>query len=463
MRTFFYKFSVTSKRIVCILTFMKSIRRSVTVLGVFIVGCGNGTSTNEGAGGALSAGGSSSVGGTVSVGGATTTSASTVGAAVGGNTSNGVGGSTSAAGGSSTLPTGGKSAAGGSTASTSATGGKSTAGGSAAGGKSSTSGTATGGKSSAGGSTAGGTAAGGKSSTGGTTNGGSTGTTTSPNGNKSAGCGKAPGIASSKYNNGTSIDITAAGMQRRYVLQVPTNYDNTHPYKHVVTLHARDGNDKQMYDWKYYGLLAPSNNEAIFVAPNGQLNGKPCAGTSSSGEASCGWPNTNGQDLALVDAVVAQTLENFCIDTDHIFATGWSYGGSMSYEVACERPLSALGTAGWGVRAIAIYAAAQLSGSCKPKSPVAYYHSHGTSDSVLNYDSMGMPLAKNFASANGCTWKDPTKVTSGSHVCTNMTGCKADYPLEFCSFKGDHTPFPDTGQSSGSWGPQEAWKFLSQF
>jgi poly(3-hydroxybutyrate) depolymerase len=426
---------------------MKSIGRGVTVLGIFIVGCSGSSSSTEGAGGAFATGGTPSSGGAANTGGVTATLASTVGASFAGNGGNGVGGATlavggnSAAGGTSAPTTGGKTATGGTTASIPATGGKSATGGTAGGGQ----------------------PAGGKSSTGGTTNGGATAGSTSSSGTKSKGCGKAPGIASSKYNNGTSIDITAAGMQRRYVLQVPTNYDNTHPYKLVVTLHARDGNDKQMYAWQYYGLLSQSNNTAIFVAPNGQLNGKPCAGTSSSGEGSCGWPNTGGQDLALVDAVVAQTLENFCIDTDHIFATGWSYGGSMSYDVACERPLSKVGTAGWGVRAIAIYAAAQLSGNCTPSSPVAYYHSHGTHDSVLNYDNMGIPLAQSFAKANDCTWATPKKVLSGNHECANLAKCKTGYPLEFCSFNGDHTPYPDNGQSAGSWGPQEAWKFLNQF
>jgi hypothetical protein len=47
----------------------------------------------------------------------------------------------------------------------------------------------------------------------------------------SSGCGKAPTIASSQYNNGHHITITAAGLQREYILNVPTNYDNTHPYK----------------------------------------------------------------------------------------------------------------------------------------------------------------------------------------------------------------------------------------
>ena len=75
----------------------------------------------------------------------------------------------------------------------------------------------------------------------------------------------------------------------------------------------------------------------------------------------------------------------------------------------------------------------------------------------------GVGLAKNWATADGCTWQIPTKVTSGTHVCTKMAGCKSGYPVEFCSFNGDHTPFPDTGQSQGSWGPPEVWKFFSQF
>jgi len=133
-------------------------------------------------------------------------------------------------------------------------------------------------------------------------------------------------------------------------------------------------------------------------------------------------------------------------------------------------------TATWGVRAVANYSVAQMSGSCKPSTsyPVAYYLSHGTCDSVLTYDGTsrcstqtdvrgGIGLSKNWSDADGCTWQLPTKVTSGAHVCTKMAGCKAGYPVEVCSFNGDHTPYPDSGNESSSWGPQEVWTFLSQF
>ena len=274
----------------------------------------------------------------------------------------------------------------------------------------------------------------------------------------STGCGKMPTIASGMYNNGTNIPITAANMQRRYVLSVPASYDNKKPYKLIIAWHQRDGNDNQMYKNQYYHLQPLSNDTTIFVAPNGQLNGKPCAGTGN-GEGSCGWPNTNDSDMALADAVVKQVEENFCVDTSRIFATGWSYGGSMSYATACERPL---GAPNGFVRAIAVYSGAQLSGQCTPSMPVGYYASHGTSDSVLNYNS-GIMLAQNFAKANGCMWMTPTNVTSGNHVCTDLMGCKSGYPEQFCGFNGDHTPDPRDPNQQSSWEYENVWKFFSQF
>lgn len=282
---------------------------------------------------------------------------------------------------------------------------------------------------------------------------------------KSAGCGKMPTISSDMYNNGKNIPITVGAMQRRYILNVPKNYNNMTAYKLIIAWHELNGNDNEMYANSYYHLLPLSMDTAIFVAPNGQKNGAPCTGTGK-GDSGCGWPNGQDADMALADAVVKTLEDNFCIDTNRIFATGWSFGGSMSYQTACERPL---GAANGFVRAIAVYSGSMLSGNCKPTMPVAYYASHGTKDSVLCYDSMstgcqtgnGMLLAQNFATANGCTWATPTKVTSGSHMCTDLMGCKSGYPEQFCSFNGDHTPDPSDGGQS--WEYANVWKFFSQF
>jgi poly(3-hydroxybutyrate) depolymerase len=392
-----------------------------------------GTKTTEN-GGSPGAGGSSSK---AASGGATTS-----GGQSGSGGVNGTGGRIGSGGTTTTTAgSGGATGSGGSTATggTLAMGGQPGAGGSSTGGSTPPKGT--------GGSAGSGVDAGG--------DGGAAG------GHVSAGCGKTSTITSSQYNNGNPIAITVNGSQRRYILQVPTDYDKSKPYKFVLGIHALNSNDKSVYTEKYYGLAPLSNNTTIFAAPNGvQGSGTPCSG-NSVGDGGCGWPAGNN-NMQLMDAVVKQVTDNFCVDMDHIFATGWSYGASMSYEVGCERPLGGpTATAAWGIRAIAIYAVRQMSGSCKPSIPIGYYLSHGTNDSVLGYDG-GVSLTQTYATANGCTWATPPKA-SGSHICTNLTGCKAGYPVEFCSFVGDHTAYPDNGNESTSWGPAEVWKFLSQF
>jgi poly(3-hydroxybutyrate) depolymerase len=444
---------------------------SLAALAVALVlsGCGSGqtstTGSTGGSGGTTSTGQGGASGGASGTGGSGPGGLSVTGGVATGGTK-GQGGS-----GSGGVVGSGGSGSGGTTGSGGALGGTTGHGGS---GGTTGSGGAPGGTTGHGGS--GGTTGSGGSGTGGTATGGAGGTGAGGTGaggapaGTSAGCGKTPTIASSNYNNGHHIAITVGGMAREYILNVPTNYDNTHPYKFIIAYHELNGNDDEMYRNSYYHLLPLSNNSTIFVAPNGQQNGANC--TQASG---CGWPNPNDSDMLFADAVVAQIEQNFCVDTNRTFATGWSYGASMSYETACERPLGVTtnGVAGY-IRAIAAYSAAQLSGSCKPTKPVAYYASHGTGDTVLCYDSTstncsfasaggGVGLCENYAMVDGCSWMTPTKVTSGNHVCTNLTGCMTGYPVEFCSFNGPHTPDPtDSGQRT-SWEYQNVWNFFSQF
>jgi poly(3-hydroxybutyrate) depolymerase len=276
----------------------------------------------------------------------------------------------------------------------------------------------------------------------------------------SAGCGTTSSITSSQYNNGIPISIDVNDVPRRYVLNVPTNYDNGTPYRLVIAFHSLDSNDKQVWNQGFYKLLDLSNDTTIFVAPNGESGGTPCEG-DGWGETGCGWSNPAGIDMALTDAVVGQIEANFCVDRNRIFATGWDYGASMSYEVGCQRPLGGA-TATWGVRGIAIYAGVQMSGSCKPSIPIGFYASHGFDDSVLAYGG-GVTLAQSYGKTNGCTWATPTPVSSGAHICTHEADCKPGYPVEFCSFDGGHTPYPDNGVATTSWGPAEVWGFISQF
>ena len=257
----------------------------------------------------------------------------------------------------------------------------------------------------------------------------------------SSGCGKAPTLTS-----GTRT-IQSGNTNRSYILRIPDNYDNTHPYKLIFGFHwlggtANDvatGNLRPGGGWAFYGLQALANNSAIVVAPQGLNNG---------------WPNTGQVDTAFTDAMLEEIQNDLCVDSTQIFSTGFSYGGGMSYALACARPQV--------FRAVAVLAGGLISGCQGGTEPVAYLGIHGISDNVLPI-SLGRMLRDTFVRNNGCTAQQAPEPTqgSGTHTTTHFTGCAEGYPVSWYAFDGGHTPIPP--DDGATWAPAETWKFFSQF
>jgi poly(3-hydroxybutyrate) depolymerase len=270
--------------------------------------------------------------------------------------------------------------------------------------------------------------------------GGSEGVTETP----SAGCG-----TTRELMNGRRT-IQSGGVNREYILRVPDDYDNTRPYRLVLAYHWRSGTAEQVANGglggstedPYFGLWDLAENSTIFVAPEG---------------LDAGWANTGGRDVALTDAILEEVQADLCIDTTRIFATGFSFGAAMSHALACSRADV--------FRGVALYAGAQLSGCEGGTTPIAYFHAHGVSDSVLNFEQLGLPLRDRYVALNGCTPQNPPApaANSGTHICTSYEGCSEGHPVRWCAHGGDHNPTEkDQGQSE-SWVPGEAWAFITQF
>ncbi|HMA95528.1 MAG TPA: hypothetical protein VKP30_22720 [Polyangiaceae bacterium] len=332
---------------------------------------------------------------------------------------------------------------------TTSTGVGSTKGGAAAGGAN----TGRGGASSGAKTGSGGGATGGKSgssnATGGQATAGSTGAGSDPV--KSEGCGKTPSLKSGK-----ALSITVSGSARTYNLKVPDNYDNTHPYRLIMSYHWLGGTADNVSDGgvakPYYGLWDLAGGSTIFVAPQGL-----------KGSMGLGWENKSGADVEFSRQLITLMESEFCIDKSRIFCEGFSMGGSMSYAMACGM--------GDVIRAVAAHSGGTMSGCAKHDKPVAYFMTHGTKDSVCTYPSFPMPPLMDFAKLNGCTDPDPSlsqsafeallpEPTSTAAACIDFKGCKAEYPVRSCLFVGDHTPSPD---GTNGWVPKETWKFFSQF
>jgi poly(3-hydroxybutyrate) depolymerase len=260
------------------------------------------------------------------------------------------------------------------------------------------------------------------------------------------GCGKTPTLRNGTYT------IQSGGQSRTYILRIPANYQPNLKYRLFVGLHWLNGSAQNVASgggaagsaWAFYGQQRASNDGAIFIAPQG---------------LDAGWANTNGRDVTLVDDILRVVENDLCVDTTQRFALGWSYGGSMSYALACARPAI--------FRAVVAYSGAQLSGCAGGTQPVAYFGIHGTHDSVLGIN-LGRQIRDTFVRVNGCTPQSPPEPANGSgrHITTAYAGCRAGYPVQWAAFDGDHTPEPADGggtNTATTWTTGEVWRFLSQF
>lgn len=350
---------------------------------------------------------------------------------------------------------------------TASTGGASTAGASGANAM------GAGGSVARGGQGAGGSVAGG---TGGAGSGGAAATAGAGGGSgvgRSNGCKKASSLTFEPVpgESGQNTGYGAGGYvrigDRGFAVRLPDNYDNDKPYWLVFGFHWNGGNSKEVdtggsngYTMAHFGLQKLSENGAIFVAPDG---------------LGAGWANSGGRDLELVDDIVELIQENYCVDTTHIFANGFSYGGGMSYAIACARADV--------FRGVAIYNGAVLSGCEGGKAPIAYWQMAGLTDNVCTIGA-GRAMRDRFVENNGCTPQSPPEppqpgpyLKPGGHICTTYSGCSSGHPVRWCAHQSGHgnaivdgtadlynscaTPPKSCSDACPcSWVPEDVWSFF---
>jgi poly(3-hydroxybutyrate) depolymerase len=264
-------------------------------------------------------------------------------------------------------------------------------------------------------------------------------------GGGSPGCGQNPGLSSGTHT------IQSSGQNRSFILKVPNNYNNTYRHRLIFGVHwwggtaqqvASGGSDGAVY--AHYGLEAQANGTAIFVAPQGIDNA---------------WPNPNGRDVTFFDDMIRVVENALCVDQSQRFSVGFSYGGAMSYSLACSRPNQ--------FRAVAAIAVpGPVSGCSGGTGAVAYMGIQGISDSMPNARAM----RDRFVTNNGCTRINPQEPGSGSrtHITTAYPGCQAGKPVVWAAFDGGHQQGPVDGcagceSGARSWVKGEVWAFFSQF
>src|SRR5690606_35190552 len=141
-----------------------------------------------------------------------------------------------------------------------------------------------------------------------------------------------------------------------------------------------------------------------------------------------GWGNMGGEDIVFVDAILEALEADLCIEQDLRFSTGFSYGGAISYALACARPEI--------FRAVAALSSGQVSGCEGGSEPVAYYHQQGNQDADLPI-TMGRQMRDKFVENNGCTPVTPEPMPDGTQpIAIDYEGCQEGYPVKYVVFEG---------------------------
>src|SRR4030095_1043345 len=126
--------------------------------------------------------------------------------------------------------------------------------------------------------------------------------------------------------NGT---ITHGGLQREYILYVPSSYEPGTPAPLVLNFHGYTSNALEQM---FYGDFRPIADTAGFLVVHPQGT-KDMLGNN---HWNVGWGTSTVDDLGFTSALIDSLSAQFDIDPNRIYSTGMSNGGFMSYKLACE-------------------------------------------------------------------------------------------------------------------------------
>ena len=220
--------------------------------------------------------------------------------------------------------------------------------------------------------------------------------------------------------------ILSAGLDREYVLHIPTGYDEAEPLPLLVVFHGYTMTADEQASAS--GLPALGDEEGfITVFPEGRGDIQRWLFELDAVEIDI---TTANPDIALVSDLLDELSEELSVDSDRIYAVGFSNGGWIASAVACT--LSDRFAAAAPVASIMVFGA-----DCTPDDPMPLVTFHGTSDQYEPFDGgvENAPLRGALPTDLGGTYDElpvsenpilessvPDKVALWAHA----NGCEAD-------------------------------------
>lgn len=255
----------------------------------------------------------------------------------------------------------------------------------------------------------------------------------------------------------TNVSIQFGGTARSYILHVPASYTGKTAVPLVLDFHGILLNDS--IQETISGWQAKSDSEGFIVAwPNGidsAWNVGPCCTTSRTVD-----------DVGFSKAVVNQIAGQTCVDKKRVYATGYSMGGGMALDLACN---GADVFAAVAPAAFDLMDPAQNDWPCNPSRPIAIVDFRSTGDPIVPYTGgptnppNGLPIVvtflgavktfQKFAQLDQCTGS-PTDDSALGAGCQTYNQCAAGVQVTLCTKQGG-------GHDVGD--PNVAWNVLKNY
>ena len=250
----------------------------------------------------------------------------------------------------------------------------------------------------------------------------------------------------------TTQMLQIGSVTRSYLLHVPSSYTGATPVPLIIDFHSLAVTAQ--YQRMNSTFPAQVDAEGVVMAFPQGLAGP--SGTAWNVGPCC---VSGVDDVAFTRQVILQIQSLACIDPNRIYAAGFSMGGGMANQLACQAAdLIA------GIAPSAFDLLQDNIDDCQPARPITVISFRGTSDPIVPYGGgrstvvPGMPVTflgaqatfQKWAQLDGCTGNPSTPDGSG---CSTYSTCAAGVQVTLCTDQGG-------GQAQGD--ASFAWPILKQ-
>ncbi len=217
------------------------------------------------------------------------------------------------------------------------------------------------------------------------------------------------GECSLPYEFGShTLTIQSGGMDRIVIIYVPTGYTGKNRLPMVLNLHGRQSNAAMQVNISDMDVAAEKYN-FIAVSPQGILRDRPGYVWNVPGPGMTQVGNKAPDDEMFLSDTIAYVQSILCVDAKRVYGTGYSNGGRMISQFACDHPdqIAAIAPVA-GLRAGYPIIGQNYPdpATCTPNRPVPVITFAGTADMVNPYAGGGAPYWQYSAEAALTRWAE---------------------------------------------------------